>query len=87
MQQKPLTPKPPINIKLLAVRYILTVISFATLYATIGYGMILFGMAPSTAGYIGLAAGVVGMFALIKKISPWLDKKFPQKPDGKKDLK
>ena len=87
MQQKPLTPRPPINIKSLVARYILTVFSFATLYATIGYGLILLGVPTSTAGFIGLAAGVIGMFALIKKLGPWLDEIFARKPDGKNDLK
>ena len=86
MQQKPLTPRPPINIKLLAVRYILTVITFATLYSTIGYGLILLGVSPKIAGFIGMAAGVIGIFALIKKLGPWLDDKFAKKPDERNKL-
>ncbi len=85
MPQLPQQKRPPINFKSMIVRYIINVVSFAAIYASVSYILILMNVAPFTATIIGVAVAVIIMFSLMRRIGPKLDKYFDKTGDKTED--
>ena len=67
----------PFNLKGLIIKYFLTVILFAAIFAGFSLLMIQIGLTGVLANMIPILVAVIGMTMLMKVISQWIDKRFP----------
>jgi len=67
----------PFNIKGLIIKYMITVILFAVIFASVSLLVIQFGVTGFLASLIPMLAAVIGMTVLMKVIGSWIDKQFP----------
>lgn len=69
----------PFNLKGLIIKYVLTVIMFAVIFASFSLLMIQLGVTGILATMIPMLVAVIGMTVLMKVIGAWIDKRFPPK--------
>ena len=69
----------PFNIKGLIIKYILTVILFAVIFASFSLLVIQLGVTGILVTMIPMLVAVIGMTVLMKAIGVWVDKRFPPK--------